>query len=157
MFASAYGLARIHTCKMYVARHILNELEASFDIWVPYLITKTEMKNLIGIARWNSSCKFFPELMQPNVISDDKYYSARMFAKNKNVIITPQHFSSSEDLAILALCQHSIITSGSLGWWSAFLAGGNVTYHVSDMPNQSTTYDCNSANYLPSWLPISTS
>ena len=28
------------------------------------------------------------------------------------------------DMGILAACNHSIITGGTFGWWSAFLAGG---------------------------------
>jgi galactoside 2-L-fucosyltransferase 1/2 len=32
-------------------------------------------------------------------------------------------------MAILALCDHFISTVGTLGWWIAWLAGGNVTYY----------------------------
>jgi len=294
MFASAYGLARIHACKMYVAQHILNELEASFHIWILHLITKNEMKNLTGIVSWPAVCKFFPELMKPNAVryfeltgfwrsfgyfinfrseileqfafrpsilrvvasylvlwenqaknccfghcftsssktniemcsmspnfthkivnipmntaylkqyvstshftwigihvkrrrlykdslsseayifnamkyfskkyrncifimaSEDKDYCARTFSKVKNIIITPKHFSSSEDLAMLALCQHSIITVGTLGWWSAFLAGGTVIHNVRYVQNRSTIYDCNYENYFPPWFLLPT-
>ncbi len=84
--------------------------------------------------------------------SDDKNYCMRTFGKQKNVIITPRHFSLSEDLAALALCQHSIITTGSFGWWSAFLAGGNVLHNIRYIQNTSTTYDCNSDDYIPPWF-----
>ncbi|XP_052094092.1 galactoside alpha-(1,2)-fucosyltransferase 2-like [Mytilus californianus] len=32
------------------------------------------------------------------------------------------------DMATLASCNHTIITIGSFGWWSGWLAGGEVTY-----------------------------
>ncbi|XP_071153259.1 galactoside alpha-(1,2)-fucosyltransferase 2-like [Mytilus edulis] len=32
------------------------------------------------------------------------------------------------DMATLASCNHTIITVGSFGWWSGWLAGGEVTY-----------------------------
>lgn len=38
----------------------------------------------------------------------------------------------SEDLALLARCQHTIISVGTFGWWAAFLAGGDATYFLPD-------------------------
>ena len=31
-----------------------------------------------------------------------------------------------EDLAILAACNHTIVTHGSFGHWAAFMAGGEI-------------------------------
>jgi len=33
------------------------------------------------------------------------------------------------DLAILSLCNHTIISTGTFGWWAAFLAGGETVYY----------------------------
>ena len=32
------------------------------------------------------------------------------------------------DLAILTLCKHTIITSGTFGWWAGWLSEGEVVY-----------------------------
>lgn len=91
MFASAYGLARIHSCKMYVAQHILNELEATFDIWIPHLITKAEMKNLTGIISLKTVCQFYPELMRPNAIINFEligfWFNYKYFIRFKSEIL----------------------------------------------------------------------
>ncbi len=106
-----------------------------------------------------NAMKYFSKKYQNCIFimaSDDKEHCTRTFRQEKNVIITPQHFSSSEDLAALALCQHSIITVGTFGWWSAFLAGGNVIHDVRYIRNRSAIYDCNSENYFPPWFLLST-
>lgn len=33
-----------------------------------------------------------------------------------------------DDLVALSLCEHSIITGGTFGWWAAYLAYGNVIH-----------------------------
>ena len=37
------------------------------------------------------------------------------------------------DMAILSMCNHTIITVGTFGWWGGWLAGGTVVY-LSDYP-----------------------
>ena len=32
------------------------------------------------------------------------------------------------DMAILSLCNHTLITSGTFGWWDRWLSGGTVVY-----------------------------
>ena len=40
-----------------------------------------------------------------------------------------------EDLALLAACNHSIISYGTFGMWAAFLAGGEVhPFHLLASP-----------------------
>ena len=34
-------------------------------------------------------------------------------------------------MCLLASCNDSIISSGSYGWWSAYLAGGSVVYDAT--------------------------
>ena len=36
--------------------------------------------------------------------------------------------SAGEDLAVLSLCNHSIVGAGTYGQWGALLAGGQVIY-----------------------------
>jgi galactoside 2-L-fucosyltransferase 1/2 len=64
------------------------------------------------------------------------------------------------DMASLSLCNHTIITWGSFGWWSAWLAGGDVIYsrelvesYAGDLPLG--TFDL--YDFIPpKWIGIST-
>ncbi len=60
------------------------------------------------------------------------------------------------DLAILSLCNHTIITVGSFGWWGAWLANGTTTYYNRwPRPNSVLQYTTDKAQYFPShWIPI---
>ncbi|ELT91392.1 hypothetical protein CAPTEDRAFT_40726, partial [Capitella teleta] len=42
------------------------------------------------------------------------------------------------DLAILSMSEHVIITTGSFGWWGAWLANGTTIYY-SDWPRNNST------------------
>jgi galactoside 2-L-fucosyltransferase 1/2 len=60
------------------------------------------------------------------------------------------------DLAILTMCDHTIITSGSFGWWAGWLAGGMVVYYKGfPKPNTSMGNCLNHSDYyLPNWIPM---
>jgi galactoside 2-L-fucosyltransferase 1/2 len=62
------------------------------------------------------------------VASDDKLYCKNLFRNRSNIIVTPKSFSRGEDIATLSLCEHSIITGGTFGWWAAYLANGQVVH-----------------------------
>ena len=59
---------------------------------------------------------------------DTEYYNI-VFSRRENQM---------EDLAILSACDHSIISGGTFGWWSAYLTGGDVIYY-GRFPDNSTT------------------
>ncbi|KAK8744176.1 hypothetical protein OTU49_001035, partial [Cherax quadricarinatus] len=61
------------------------------------------------------------------VASDDTVYAKSKLKNYKDVIFSPGT-SAIEDLAILSSCNHSIVTMGSYGFWSAYLTGGEVVY-----------------------------
>ncbi|XP_067652747.1 galactoside alpha-(1,2)-fucosyltransferase 2-like [Haliotis asinina] len=61
------------------------------------------------------------------VVSDDIKWCEENI-KGEDVHILKKNNSPEVDMAILTLCNHTIITSGSFGWWSAWLAGGEVVY-----------------------------
>jgi galactoside 2-L-fucosyltransferase 1/2 len=73
------------------------------------------------------------------------------------------HFCEKEHspivhLGILTACNHSIITGGSYGWWSAFLAGGHTVYYKG-YPRPSSQFDrhfspSRSDYYLPEWIGL---
>jgi len=54
-----------------------------------------------------------------------------------NVTFLAPH-SAGEDLAILSSCQHVIISTGSYGWWAAWLARGTTIYYA-DWPKNGST------------------
>lgn len=62
------------------------------------------------------------------VASDDKSYCQKLFNNLSNVFMTPSTFSNGEDLITLSLCEHSIVTGGTFGWWSSYLANGRVLH-----------------------------
>lgn len=70
-------------------------------------------------------------------------------------------YSSNEDtvdLAILARCNHTIMTTGTFGWWGAWLAGGTVVFYKDFPKNDSKLNRAFSANradyYMPSWIGL---
>jgi hypothetical protein len=81
------------------------------------------------------------------VASDDKSYSKKLFRDRSNIFFTPPSFSSGDDLITLSLCQHSIITAGTFGWWSAYLANGEVVHDtVYSIPCEKDEH------YYPPWF-----
>lgn len=61
-----------------------------------------------------------------------------------------------QDLAILAACNHTIITVGSFGWWAAWLSGGiTVYYHNFPRFNSSLAREYVLDDYYPdSWIAM---
>jgi len=73
MFASAYGLARTHNCRLHVSRSILIELSDKFqmksidkNMW----LSQEELNNLKNIQNKNTVCSFLPELLRPNAFQN---------------------------------------------------------------------------------------
>ena len=64
--------------------------------------------------------------------------------------------SMYEDMAMLASCDHTIITEGTFGWWAAWLAGGHVTYDKKwPRPGSPLSYRFSYADYYPQdWVPM---
>ncbi|XP_046371377.2 galactoside alpha-(1,2)-fucosyltransferase 2-like isoform X1 [Haliotis rufescens] len=60
------------------------------------------------------------------------------------------------DLAILAHCNHSIMSVGTFGWWASFLAGGETIYYKHPARNGSSLRKQFSKDYsdffYPGWI-----
>lgn len=96
-------------------------LSMSNFTWIGIHVRKTDFyKEFISDDAYIfNSMKYFSEKYRNCIFiiaSDAKDYYTRTFGNRENIIIIPRHFSSSEDLAVLSICQHSIVTSGSFGW-----------------------------------------
>jgi galactoside 2-L-fucosyltransferase 1/2 len=62
------------------------------------------------------------------VVSDDKLWCKETLGLRNDVIITPSNFSAAEDLAVLTLCDHNLITTGTYSWWAGYFSKGEVIY-----------------------------
>ncbi|ELT97124.1 hypothetical protein CAPTEDRAFT_139119 [Capitella teleta] len=60
------------------------------------------------------------------------------------------------DLAILSMSEHVIMTTGSFGWWGAWLANGTTVYY-SDWPRNSSMLSQGFVKedyFMPHWIPM---
>ena len=83
------------------------------------------------------------------VASDDKSYCQNLFRNRPNIFITPTSFSVGDDFITLSLCQHSVITGGTFGWWIGYLANGQVI-HDKVYPSGCEKRE----QYYPPWFLI---
>ena len=56
-------------------------------------------------------------------VSDDKEWIKNNMKRDKDVIVGSSD-STGDDLALLSLCHHTIMTRGTFSTWAAMLAGG---------------------------------
>lgn len=122
----------------------------------------------INYMKWRKSAvpgvKYFRNAMAfyrtkfPGVLfvaaSDDRKYIENIFANDTDVILAPG--SPKElDMAVLASCNHSIITFGTFGFWTGYLAGGLVLYPnhtlTKNYPLQREWYEM---SHLDNFIPI---
>ena len=57
-----------------------------------------------------------------------------MFPATNAVYSVPNMKEPYVDLAVLASCDHVIMTIGTFGFWAGFLSGGTVLYHPKEYP-----------------------
>jgi len=97
------------------------------------------------------------------VLSDSpKWCAEQPFLQGTDMHIIETRNTPILDLAMIAECDHVILTRGTFGWWGAFLGaharGGHVIYN-SDEFDMSHHMNANHVTvtdfYPPSWLPIS--
>jgi len=65
-----------------------------------------------------------------------------------------RHQSRGHDFAVLASCQHSIMSTGTYGWWAAWLARG-ITIYYADWPRNGSELASKFSRedfFLPSWI-----
>lgn len=92
------------------------------------------------------------------VVSDDREWCRRYLAPLPDVVIPPEPNQPMYDMATLAYCNHTIITYGTFGFWSAYLAGGETIYFADYLAPNSTFLSHHmpyNKTYLPEWIGIS--
>lgn len=73
-------------------------------------------------------------------VSDDRKWCSSKLAEEFGVHVTEEAPSPAHDLAILANCNHTVMTYGTFGFWGAYLAGGETLYFDKFLkPNTSFT------------------
>ena len=71
------------------------------------------------------------------VISEDlDWCRSELIPLSKNVVVASELGSVSEDLALLTLGSHSIISIGTYGLWGAILAGGEIAFPASKISEE---------------------
>ncbi|KAK4327780.1 hypothetical protein Pmani_001763 [Petrolisthes manimaculis] len=114
--------------------------ELPHPVFVGFHIRRTDYKNFIKVkygGRLPETPFFtralthyrtkFPEAAVFVVASDDLQYARSKLDQYHDVFFSPG-FSPEVDMALLSSCNHSIYTTGSYGFWSSYLAGGEVVY-----------------------------
>ena len=88
------------------------------------------------------------------VASDDIPWAKRNIG-NISVSYSP-NFNAEEDLALLASCNHTIISSGTYSWWAGWLANGTTIYFSKyPLPNTFLYKIYKKEDYYPdSWIPM---
>lgn len=92
------------------------------------------------------------------VATDSVSVAKRMLSKvNTEYNIFWSGGSDFQDFATLSKCDHSIISGGTYGFWTAWLAGGETFYFENfAKPGSSfATQFTNEQFYLPRWRPVS--
>ena len=113
--------------------------------------------SVAGLGYINKAMSFFnTRLNDPLfiVLSDDKSW-CKTNLNRTNTVISPFD-TPYVDLALMTLCDHVIVTSGTFGWWGAWLSNGNVVYYKDyPRPNSSFETQFNRHDYYPaSWVGL---
>lgn len=83
--------------------------------------------------------------------TNDIEWSQENFKEIPNVRIVRNSFEV--DMAVLASCNHSVMSVGSFGWWGAWLAGGEVIYY-NEPPRMIQYLFPASDYYVHGWIPM---
>lgn len=70
------------------------------------------------------------------VCSDEITWAKTNFPRRLDVVFSEGR-TTEQDLALLAACNHTIMTVGTFGWWAGYLSEGMVIYYGT-LPNPNT-------------------
>ncbi|KAK3086219.1 hypothetical protein FSP39_015373 [Pinctada imbricata] len=88
------------------------------------------------------------------IIASDDIGWCHQTITSDDAVFLPNGNPPELDMAILAQCDHTLMTVGSYGWWVAWLVGGTTIYYSGyPTPNSSLAEEFNSEDYRPqSWI-----
>lgn len=92
------------------------------------------------------------------ILGNDYEWNLQNSPNQSNVIVPKPHSSAFVDMCVLSRCNHTIISTGTFGWWAAFLAGGDATYQkLQCTPNSNLCKSMYYPNYINpkwNWFPL---
>ncbi|XP_023235991.1 galactoside 2-alpha-L-fucosyltransferase 2-like [Centruroides sculpturatus] len=91
------------------------------------------------------------------VVSDDRKWCKKNLDISPDVIITPASSKPAYDMALLTQCNHTIITYGSFGFWSAYLGNGETVYFSGYLPKNPEFLKDNiplNKQFPPEWIGL---
>ncbi len=88
------------------------------------------------------------------IVSDGKEYCRKVFGKRNDTFVTPDSFNAGQDMAVLTLCHHVILTVGTYGWWGGYLLQNRNGEVLTDSkPNHGPVdVDCEASSFFPPWF-----
>jgi hypothetical protein len=92
----------------------------------------------------------YPEI-QFIVFTDDKEYAIKIFAHDKDIIIS--HEDEIDDFVIMSNCNHGILSASTFSWWSAYMAKISNPTGEFIAPNYWIGY--NKKEWFPLWIESS--
>lgn len=116
-------------------------------------------KNYLKNATAYFEEKFSDKSIHYIVCSDDIAWSKDNFISYYGSVAFSTGRTELQDLAILANCNHTIMTVGTFGWWAAWLAGGDATYY-KNYPKTNSKLHMHAFSqtkldyFLPEWIPL---
>ncbi|CAF1060194.1 unnamed protein product, partial [Didymodactylos carnosus] len=138
-----------------------NEIISSGNTWVGVHIRRGDYlrggKNVSSLNFILNAMDYFVKKYGNKTIfiltSDDKRYCKITFGNLTNTYISPTTFSPAQDLAILTICQHTIFTIGTFGWWGGFLSSGEVIHDIkSPKDPRPREVGCARETYFAPWF-----
>lgn len=113
-----------------------------------------------NISYYLNAMNYF-ENLYPTVLfivaSDDLKWSKNGLKNKTNVYISTGN-SGPEDMALLSLTNHTIMSVGTFGWWAAWMTRGTTLYYKQVFaPGSRYAKDFNNdpSNYIyPGWIPM---
>ena len=91
------------------------------------------------------------------VCSDTMKWVKEKIKTNLSMELIIKRNSPVVDMAIISLCNHSIITVGTFGWWAGYLTGGTVVYYGDPYDEKDPYWSRvfkKSDYFPPHWIPM---
>ena len=88
--------------------------------------------------------------------SDYQWTGLTLVKTGRRAVHTLANVKASTAIAVMASCKHVIFTSGSIGWWSAYLADGITVYYKGSTFDQTARgRQLNKVDYYyPGWVGL---
>lgn len=141
-------------------KELRDAFQTSYNvIWISIHIRRTDFRGL-GYASEDNYVRHAMSIYRKRyyksdvrfiVASDDKPYCEKYFEQDLKeglVFVLPKTFIPSDDLLVLTLCHHAIVTGGTYGFWAGYLGYGEVIHDIRYFSG------CTQLEYYPPWFML---